>query len=647
MKSRFLIILTVLAISLSACVSLAEDITPPPNSAMPTSHPTMEPVFPQSRPNAANGATIYAEKCAACHGESGLGDGVDSTKLPNPVAALGSLKVASQASPAEWYIAVTEGNLELYMPPFASLSDQERWDVVAYAFSLSTSAEEIAIGEELYQAECSACHGEDGTGGVSPADFSNQSFMATRSAATLTKTIINGSSLGMAPYGENFSDEEIAALTDYIRSFSFEFMSAEVAETNATPESATEETAETPIAEPTADGEEQAETTSEVDENVVGKIIGTVINGTGGNLPKGLTIQLEAYDHDMVSGGFNKVSTIETPLNADGTYLFENVEIPEGRAFLAVIEKDGISYNSQPNFVTAGSTELDLPITYYESSIDASELSIDRLHIFFEPPNSEAELAQVVEVFVVSNPSLYAIVAEEEKAVIEFVLPEGAINIQFEDSVFGERYTETTGGFGDTTPILPGIGNHEIVVFFELPFEKSFLSGNKLSFAQKISQPIDAAIVMAPQGLQVTSDVLQESGEREAQGLIFNTYSSQALPIGATLEMNVSGKVSANAVTTEKDSQKNILYGLIALGIVLIGAGFWYYLRGRDEDEYDEDEYDDDEDEDEDIDTGYDDADKLMDAIIALDDAYRAGDLSETVYKKRRAELKTKLQELL
>ena len=253
-------------------------------------------------------------------------------------------------------------------------------------------------------------------------------------------------------------------------------------------------------------------------------------------------------------------------------------------------------------------------------------------------------MAQVVEVFVVSNPSLYAIVAEEEKAVIEFILPEGAINIQFEDSVFGERYTETTGGFGDTTPILPGIGNHEIVVFFELPFEKNFLSGNKLSFAQKISQPIDAAIVMAPQGLQVTSDVLQESGEREAQGLIFNTYSSQALPIGATLEMNVSGKVSANAVTTEEDSQKNILYGLIALGIVLIGAGFWYYLRGRDEDEYDDDE---DEDEDEDIDTGYDDADKLMDAIIALDDAYRAGDLSETVYKKRRAELKTKLQELL
>ncbi|MCP4142404.1 MAG: c-type cytochrome [Chloroflexi bacterium] len=637
MKSRFLIILAILAISLSACVSLAEDITPPPNSAMPTSRPTMAPVFPENTPDAANGATIYAEKCAACHGESGLGDGEEGSKLPNPVAALGSTKVAAQASPAEWFIAVTEGNLEFYMPPFASLTDQERWDVVAYAFSLSSSEEEIAIGEKIFQAKCAECHGEDGAGEVSSADFSNQSFMATRSAATLAKTIINGSSAGMEAYGEEFSGEEIAALTNYIRSFSFDFAFDKTAQEDTGTEAATEDSAET-----TADGEEQTETTAESDVDLGGKITGVVTNGSGGELPKGITIQLEAYDHDMSTGGFNKVFTLETALNTDGTYLFENVETLEGRAFLAVIEKDGVIYNSQPNFVAEGNTELELPIIFYETSTDSSELSIDRLHIFFEPPNTEAELAQVIEVFVVSNPSLYAIVAEEGKAAIEFVLPQGATNIQFEDSVFGERYTETTDGFGDTMPILPGIGDHEVVVFFELPFEKSFLAGNKLNFTQKISHPIDSAIVMAPQGLKVDSDVLQKSGEREAQGLVYNTYSSQALPIGTSLEMNMSGKVSANAVAAPENSQKNILYGLIALGLVLIGAGYWYYMRGDDDDEYDDDE-----EEDEFIGAEYEDSEKLMDAIIALDDAYRAGDLSESVYKKRRAELKTKLQELL
>ena len=164
MKSRFIILLTLTALLLSSCVSLAEDITPPPNYVAPTPRPTMAPVWPKSMPNAANGAPIYTEKCAPCHGETGLGDGSQSDQLPNPATALGNPEVAAQASPADWYIAVTQGNLESFMPPFASLSAAERWDVVAYAYSLSTSAAEMAIGEEIYQAECADCHGNDEIG---------------------------------------------------------------------------------------------------------------------------------------------------------------------------------------------------------------------------------------------------------------------------------------------------------------------------------------------------------------------------------------------------------------------------------------------------------------------------------------------------
>jgi hypothetical protein len=37
----------------------------------------------------------------------------------------------------------------------------------------------------------------------------------------------------------------------------------------------------------------------------------------------------------------------------------------------------------------------------------------------------------------------------------------------------------------------------------------------------------------------------------------------------------------------------------------------------------------------------------LMDAILALDDLYRAGELGEEAYRQRRAELKARLRELL
>jgi len=42
-----------------------------------------------------------------------------------------------------------------------------------------------------------------------------------------------------------------------------------------------------------------------------------------------------------------------------------------------------------------------------------------------------------------------------------------------------------------------------------------------------------------------------------------------------------------------------------------------------------------------------DDADSIMDAIIALDDLHRAGKIADEAYETRRAELKARLKELL
>ena len=643
MKSRFIILFT-LSVLLSSCVSLAEDITPPPNYVAPTPRPTMAPAWPEKTPNAANGAPIFAEKCAPCHGETGLGDGVQSAQLPNPATALGSADIAAEASPADWYIAVTKGNLESFMPPFTSLSDAERWDVVAFAFSLSTSSEEIALGENIYQAECAECHGEDGTGATSTFNFTDQDFMSTRSAALQAETIIAGTDSDMPAYGEKFSDAEISALTSYIRSFTFDFALEEAtADEPVATEPSAVDTAETPLAESTPDGDEQTPTEAVAAEPTAppilegfGTITGTVTNGSGGELPSGLIVELQGYDHDVATGSFNEALLVEVPIAADGTYIFENIEMPDQRAFVTVVYEGELSYGSEPGFVTEGINTLDLPITYYPTKTDASVLSVDRLHIFFEFSDPSFEIVQVIEVFVVTNPTDYVIAPEEDgQAVLEFVLPEDAENIQFEDGAFGERYTKTEHGFGDTAAVAPGMGQHQIIVFFELPY------GKKMDFTQAINHPISSAIAMVPQGIKLKSDMLQNSGQRDAQGLVYDVYASQPLPIGATLTMNISGKVASNTPVSEADSQKNTIFGALAFGVVLIGAGLWYFKRSQDQDE-DGDLSDDNVDE-----VEFDDAEKIMDAIIALDDAFRAGDLSEDVYNKRRADLKAQLKELV
>ena len=667
MKSRFILLLTIAALVLSGCVSLAEDVTPPPDHIPAAAEPTLAPAFPAATPSAANGAPIYAEKCAPCHGVTGMGDGEKSAQLPNPATTLGDRMTALQSSPAAWYTAVTKGNLESFMPPFNSLSDQERWDVVAYAYSLSVKEENLALGAELFAENCTLCHGKDGTGITAPVDFTDQSFMASRSAVDLAVTIVNGSQNGMTAFGGDFDDVQIAALTDYLRSLTMDFtgMDSPVvkAEPTAEPTSAPadastplstgDETAtapetadgtETPVAESAADGQEQVATES-APALGIGTVTGNVLNGSSdASLPAGLVVQLLGYDHDGMTGSFNEAFSAEMTVNADGSFLFENVEMPVGRAFLTTINGERLSFSSEPGFVTDESiTTLDLPLNYYETSTDASKLNVDRLHIFFEFLDSTYETVQVTEVFVVSNPTIYVVVPENEgAATLEFDLPENAENVDFyyetQEEQDSGRYLKTENGFGDTSAIAPGMSQHQAIVFFTLPYN------NKMDFSQSINLPVDSAILMVPQGIKIKSDLLADSGEREAEGLTYNVFASQPLPVGSTLTMNVSGKLSATA-SSDGNSQKNILFGAIAFGVVLIGAGAWMYLRNRNEDDADYD--DDEEEEDDDDEVEYDNTEKIMDAIIALDDAHRSGELSEEVYKKRRAELKAQLKSLV
>jgi hypothetical protein len=73
-----------------------------------------------------------------------------------------------------------------------------------------------------------------------------------------------------------------------------------------------------------------------------------------------------------------------------------------------------------------------------------------------------------------------------------------------------------------------------------------------------------------------------------------------------------------------------------ALGLVLILAGVWMYLRDRNRPA---EELDEDEEEDE-----FDSDDEILDAILTLDDLHRAGKIPDEAYQSRRAELKTRLK---
>jgi mono/diheme cytochrome c family protein len=72
--------------------------------------------------------------CASCHGPKGKGDGVAAAALPPPKPAdWTSAKVQSQ-SDGELFWKISEGRGA--MPPWKSLPEKERWELVNYIRSL-------------------------------------------------------------------------------------------------------------------------------------------------------------------------------------------------------------------------------------------------------------------------------------------------------------------------------------------------------------------------------------------------------------------------------------------------------------------------------------------------------------------------------
>ncbi|HSQ40344.1 MAG TPA: c-type cytochrome [Anaerolineales bacterium] len=618
LRTIFFILIPLL---LSACTfSLAEDVTPPPNYIAPTPMPTLGPLHPAEAPSLENGAAIYTEKCAACHGPQGMGDGAQGKQLPVTVAGLGLPQVARAVAPSAWFTAVTRGNLERFMPPFASLNDQERWDVVAYSLSLHTTPEQIAHGQTVFESNCADC---------SLDFFKNQTEMAALSADDLVLALKSGSDKVTALDG-NLSDDDLYAAAAYLRTLTFAASlptpePATVTPTVAAAEATSSAAAGTPPALSTVEG--SAESTPATTETAIpstpeakgGKITGLV---SGDNVA-GLTVTLRGFDHAADASGPQETVTLTTLTDANGNYTFTGLEMPETRIYIADAQYQGVTYNSELATVTAGVSEMVIPpFTMYETTADYSTLSFSQAHFFVDIAD---RTAQVIGVYTFSNTGGETIVVESTMGVPFLKMPADAQDVGFQLSQDSAPLLETQGGFA----ISPSETPYGIVAFYTLPYD------NKVQIDQPFALPASSVLVLVPNGVKVKSDQLTEGASRSFQGADYDSFSGGPLKSGDTLTINLSGAPKA-AGTTEPNSQQNLLIGMGALGLVLILAGVWMYLRDRNrpDEEMDEEEEADE----------FDNEEEILDAIIALDDLHRAGKLPDEAYQSRRAELKAKLK---
>jgi len=184
---------------------------------------------------APDGAELFAQHCAVCHGERGTGG------VGTPLALESFLSTVSD----EFLIkTVRHGRPGRIMPAFPTLSNSQvkaivgqirGWSKLPAPAEDDTAVEGNPVkGQALYVEHCAACHGDQGQGGhgtgvtfsrsrdlpIIPPALNNSGFLAAASDRMLQATIRNGrAGTPMPAFGGRLSDQQIGHITRFLRSW--------------------------------------------------------------------------------------------------------------------------------------------------------------------------------------------------------------------------------------------------------------------------------------------------------------------------------------------------------------------------------------------------------------------------------------------
>jgi mono/diheme cytochrome c family protein len=87
----------------------------------------------------AAGRTLYGAHCAACHGSSGAGDGVQASKFTPPPSNLADARWKHGPTDGEIFTVIRNGIPKTSMSSFGKkMTERQTWDVVNFVRSIAT-----------------------------------------------------------------------------------------------------------------------------------------------------------------------------------------------------------------------------------------------------------------------------------------------------------------------------------------------------------------------------------------------------------------------------------------------------------------------------------------------------------------------------
>ncbi len=361
-------------------------------------------------------------------------------------------------------------------------------------------------------------------------------------------------------------------------------------------------------------------------------ILGQITNGTPGEeISADLSLMLHTYDGQMMIG------MTDGTADAEGRFRFENVETAPGRSFEVMVTYRDVTYFSERIEPEPGQTELDLPVTVYETTTDTSTVQVEQLHMLLD---FTPGMMQVIQIYILSNTGDRAVVARDQEG-LRFRLPPGASEVSFRGDRDGTRFIQLEDGFIDTAPVAPGKGTLSSLVRYVLPYE------DQIELAVPVDYPVLNASVLLPDvGVTLSGAGWSVDQEVSIQGRPHQVYSFGHLPLepGDALRLTVTGRPemvaapadSGVAPGSDGDRWRWVLMIGLLFSVALIGVGGFWWWRDRQQELAPVV-----------LASASDELPSLFQAIADLDDAYQAGTIDEAEYQDRRARLHAQAMALL
>ncbi len=543
----------------------------------------------QEAPQPLAGRQSYAQNCAPCHGPTGRGDGPSASGLTDPPTAFANYETVARLPLLAQFNITKNGNMQRMMPPWKNrLTDQEIWDAVSYAWTLHTSAEELASGQTIYQAQCATCHRADGKGQAPTPDLTDFAKTSAISQQAWAELLANGRG-AMPAFGDKLSQAEQRAVLEYARSLSLGPM----------------------FRAPLGQG--------------AGIITGTITNKSNGQVVPNAAVELAIFD-DM-----SLLETRKTTSDATGLYRFTDLPTDLSFAFVTrvVYPAGGLNYNSEPAQFLSGIQTLNLPVTVFETTADPAGVRADRVHFIVEFDGERAYIAEMV-VFSLDGDKAYA---GDGTGVLKFTLPPGAADLEIEGGEVGGRYLPAQDGFVDTAPLAPGQGTRQMLYRYSIPYTRS-----SLDLVRSLAYPAaNVNVLVADVGAKVASEQLRDQTVRQTSGGAFISLSGQNVPANqpitlrfSDLPLGVSGPAAGAGTLQPAANDRALLLILIgAVGLMAALLVALPLLRHQNEPA-----------------AAAAGQGSLVDALAQLDMLHRAGEISEEAYRDQRVRLKAQLLDM-